>query len=398
MYNEYFFVLDALRADHLKYMPWLNSKINHGIYSDNYKISEGFCERMEIFTSQKPLDLGFLTAFTLENNDNYIYPYSWLNPKIAKILTAIEFNTFFTKVLRRILWRICSFCSDFPIYPQRIPLNILYKVGITEDSIDFEKFSLINKKGLIYKLKKKGFKIDWSLFTSLLSRTNINDGQRLNALLNYKAKNKLFIPVYISVPDKYGHKFGPNSPELIKSLNKLDKKLERVIKELLKTNRNSGLTFVGDHGMDLIKESINIDDIISRIEIFTGLKRFIDFDFFLDSTILRVWWKGSNEKKIIFFNHLKENEQMIKKGHFFDLTNPTDINNDFVGIADFIWWAKKGIIIKPDFFHNSDEKLKGMHGYLEIDHPSNGFFLRIKQRITNKKYINIKSGSFHEFF
>ena len=95
---------------------------------------------------------------------------------------------------------------------------------------------------------------------------------------------------------------------------------------------------------------------------------------------------------------MKENEQMIKKGHFFDLTNPTDINNDFVGIADFIWWAKKGIIIKPDFFHNSDEKLKGMHGYLEIDHPSNGFFLRIKQRITNKKYINIKSGSFHEFF
>ena len=37
MYNEYFFVLDALRADHLKYMPWLNSKINQGIYSDNYK-------------------------------------------------------------------------------------------------------------------------------------------------------------------------------------------------------------------------------------------------------------------------------------------------------------------------------------------------------------------------
>ena len=52
MYNEYFFVLDALRADHLKYMPWLNSKINQGIYSDNYTISEGFCERMEIFTSQ----------------------------------------------------------------------------------------------------------------------------------------------------------------------------------------------------------------------------------------------------------------------------------------------------------------------------------------------------------
>ena len=149
-------------------------------------------------------------------------------------MTFFEFNTFFTKVLRRILWEICSFCSDFPIYPQRIPLNILNKVGITEDSIDFEKFSIINKQGLIYKLKKKGFKIEWSLFTSLSSRTYINDSQRLNTLLKYKAKNKLFIPIYISAPDKYGHKFGPNSPELIKSLNKLDKELEKVIKDLLK--------------------------------------------------------------------------------------------------------------------------------------------------------------------
>ena len=77
-------------------------------------------------------------------------------------------------------------------------------------------------------------------------KTNINDSQRLNTLLNYRAKNKLFIPIYISVPDKYGHKFGPNPPELIKSLNKLDKELEKVIKDLLKTNRNSGLTFIGD--------------------------------------------------------------------------------------------------------------------------------------------------------
>ena len=72
MYNEYFFVLDALRADHLKYMPWLNSKINHGVYSENYTISEGFCERMEIFTSQKPLDFGFFTAFTLKFSEEVL--------------------------------------------------------------------------------------------------------------------------------------------------------------------------------------------------------------------------------------------------------------------------------------------------------------------------------------
>ena len=398
MHNEYFFVIDALRADHLKYMPWLNSKINHGIYSDNYTISEGFCERIEIFTSQKPLDLGFLTAFTLEKNDKYVYPYSWLNSEIAKILTVIELNSFLTKVVRKILWKICFFFSDHPIYPQRIPLKILPRIGITEDSIDFEKMSLKSKNGLIFKLKEKKFKIQWNLFTSLVYQKQMSDYQRLNELLKFKRKKKLFIPLYIGTADKYGHKYGPHSPELIKSLNKLDIELEKITKDLLKTNRNSGLTFIGDHGMDLIKESINIDDIILKIEILTGLKRFLDFDFFLDSTILRVWWKGSNDKKLIFFNHLKENEEMIKKGHFFDLTNPKRKHKDLVGIADFVWWAKKGIIINPDFFHKSDEKLKGMHGYLEIDNPSNGFFLRIKQKIINKKYLNIKSGSLDEFF
>ena len=44
---------------------------------------------------------------------------------------------------------------------------------------------------------------------------------------------------------------------------------------------------------------ININDIILKIENFTGLKRFIDFDFFLDSTILEFGGKDQM-RKIIF--------------------------------------------------------------------------------------------------
>jgi len=393
MYNEYFFVLDALRADHLKYMPWLNSKINSGIFSDNYTISEGFCERIEIFTKAKPINLGFVTALTLDYNDQFIYPYSWLSPRISKYLALIEINSFFTKVLRRILWKICSFYSKFPIYPQRIPLNILHKVGITEDSIDFEKFSQKNKKGLIYKLKEKGFKIDWGLFTSLVSQTNMNDDQRLNELLKYKSKTKLFIPIYLSVPDKYGHKFGPNSPELINSLAILDKKCENVILNLLKSNSKSGITFIGDHGMDSVTTSININTILFNIESITGLKRFVDFDFFLDSTLLRIWWKSNLNDKNIFVKYLIENKEIKQKGYVLGPNNLEYANKDLDSIADFIWWAKKGVLINPDFFHLSDISLKGMHGYLEKDNPSSGFFLRIKDDLKKKKYLKIESDS-----
>ncbi len=398
MYNEYFFILDALRADHLKYMPWLNSKINDGLFSDNYSISEGFCERIEVFTGQKPFDHGFITAFTLEYNNRFIYPYNWLSPSLGKYLSLIDKNAFFSKIIRRILWKICSYLSKYPIYSQRIPLNILPKVGITEDSFDFEKMSLKYKSGLIFKLKNNGFKIDWSLFTSLISQKQISDYQRLDKLLNYKTKKKILIPIYISLPDKYGHKFGPHSMELIKSLNELDKKLEKTISTLLKINPKSGITLIGDHGMDSVNDSINIDAILSMVECLTGLKRFLDFDFFLDSTILRIWWKGSKENKYLFFNHLKKNNELKKKGYFIDSKNLIDGSKDYTFIADFVWWAKKGIIINPDFFSKSDVKLKGMHGYLEIDKPSSGFFLRIKENIISKKYFNIKSRSIDEFF
>lgn len=95
-----FFVLDALRADHIKYMPWLNKKTEEGIFSNNYSISEGFCERIEIFTNTKPIDLGFITAMTISENPKFIYPYKWLSPRLARYLALIEFNSFFTKILR----------------------------------------------------------------------------------------------------------------------------------------------------------------------------------------------------------------------------------------------------------------------------------------------------------
>ena len=50
MSNEYLFVLDALRNDHLQYMEWLNGNKTQSAYIAEYSVSEGFCERIEIFT------------------------------------------------------------------------------------------------------------------------------------------------------------------------------------------------------------------------------------------------------------------------------------------------------------------------------------------------------------
>ena len=123
------------------------------------------------------MDLGFITAMTISENPKFIYPYRWLSPRLVRYLALIEFNSFFTKILRRILWKICSFFSNVSIYPQRIPLEILHKIAITEDSYDFESLSLKNKKGLLYKLHKLGFKVKWDLILNYLTGLVANSRQ-----------------------------------------------------------------------------------------------------------------------------------------------------------------------------------------------------------------------------
>ena len=88
-----------------------------------------------------------------------------------------------------------------------------------------------------------------------------------------------------------------------------------------------------------------------------------------------------------------ENKEIKQKGYVLGPNNLEYANKDLDSIADFIWWAKKGVLINPDFFHLSDISLKGMHGYLEKDNPSSGFFLRIKDDLKKKKYLKIESGS-----
>ena len=396
MYNEYFFVLDALRADHIKYMPWLNKKTEEGVFSNNYSISEGFCERIEIFTNTKPIDLGFITAMTISENPKFIYPYKWLSPRLARYLALIEFNSFFTKILRRILWNVSRIFSNFSIYPQRIPLNILHKIAITEDSYDFESLSIKNKKGLLYNLHKLGFKVKWDLFTSLISKNNMDDNLRLKKLLSFKNETKLFIPIYIALPDKVGHQYGPHSQKLIDSLLEIDKKIEIIVRELFKSNPKSAVTIIGDHGMESVTTTINMDKILNDIEITTGKKRFVDFDFFLDSTLMRIWWNNNSNNKNFFFKKLRSHDKLKKRGRFFYSNNIKE--NNFNNIADFIWWANKGVLISPNFFHNSKVRLKGMHGYLDKDNPSNGFCLRLKKDIKNIKIDKIKSGSIFKIF
>ena len=210
------------------------------------------------------------------------------------------------------------------------------------------------------------------------------DEAKYNEAIRLSQLSNKFIPIYLGSPDKYGHEFGPHSDELINELKKLDVQCKRTVIEIQKIQPDARFTFMGDHGMDMVHETIDINQILQDFTVSLDIKFFEDFDFFLDSTMLRIWWKGSPKLGEKFIERIANNLTLRDKGYF---SFPKESNNRD---CDLMWWCKKGVLIEPDFFHNGKKTLKGMHGYKKIDNPSQGFIIRFSKdkRMTQ---VNAKS-------
>lgn len=373
--NFVFVVLDALRGDHVNddYMPFLNSLKESSVFVESLNVSSGFCERAEIMFGQYPSETGFVHAIS---PNAPVKPYSWLPEGIANILANLEVNSLAVKVIRRILWKLSEF-SGSPMYPQRIPLKFLNKVGFTEDSIDFEEYSLKIKQGLLYAVMERGYKVDWKFFTSLSSKLTSTDDERLIEVPNQLTRsNNQFLPVYIGHPDEFGHKFGPHSKELIEKLGELDASIKEFYGHCLSADPSVKVCFVGDHGMENVTKVINLKSEIASIAFQLNLVENKDYEIFLDSTSVRVWLYGKDADMEFFVSRIIDNKLFRDYGRFLDdalcrQENLPSVHN----IADLVWWATKGVQIAPDYFHNELSGKAGMHGYLKVDTISSGFVI-----------------------
>lgn len=373
--NFVFIVLDALRGDHVNesYMPFLHSLKSRSIFVKSLNVSSGFCERSEIFFGQCPSESGFVHAISPNSK---IKPYKWLSARKARFLEIFEYTPFLKKVLRRVLWKL-SIIFGNGMYPQRIPLSILRKFGLTEDSINFEDYSVKIKKGLLFTIISRGFKVDWKFFTSLSSTNQLSESKMLQDIpMQLAISCNQFLPVYIGAPDEYGHRFGPHSRGLIAKLGDIDKELEEFYFNCRNIDPDVTLCFLGDHGMEAVTNVVNLKKEITTIAFSLDVIEGLDYGVFLDSTSVRFWFYRKSASVSSFIVAIKDNNLFRNSGRFLndELCSYENLP-PAAEIADLVWWAAKGTQVAPDYFNDDPKGKLGMHGYLRVDNISSGFVL-----------------------
>ena len=366
------FVLDAMRHDYINEIntPFLYECSKKGRYYNRVIPSFGFCERTEIFTGLKPIESGFFTAIGYDPKHspfkNRTIPASY--EKIEKIIPhfsidgILPYESLHALFRRVINYKLNVGTNRMSIY--NIPFSLLKYWALTEDRIDHRDPKAFETPSIFSLLSDKKKSFFYDSFTALNIPSNGSDRDRMHlALENMKKNDKYFYLIYISAPDLYGHKYGPNSIELKKELRKLDNDLREYTCNVMKYDSDSNFIFLGDHGMATVKVYFDAEREILKIAKNNCLKLKKDFIYFLDSTLVRLWY-FSDKAKSIFSNSLIISDDFNEFGNFIDkdLSERECIPWGDRRYGDIIWWANTGVLVYPDFFHRI-EKYKGMHGY-----------------------------------
>jgi len=170
------------------------------------------------------------------------------------------------------------------------------------------------------------------------------------------------VMLYFHEPDSAGHKFGPESPEMIPVIKSMDDLLGYILKGINKLDiaDEINLVLVSDHGMTTISKDrvIYLEDHITDMD---------DIITFPGDPVVQIHLKEPNEELVNKIdNQLKniEHLQVFKKDevparyHFINRNT-----GDLVLVADEGWIiAKRGKSSYSNGTHGYDPAVKNMHG------------------------------------
>jgi len=357
-----FIVADAFRHDYLdpERTPTLCELARKGCYIHRLRPNFGFCERTEMFTGSRPDKNGFFTALTYRDRGSAFLDHRFE----IRLLSLLDWKKNF---LRRYIRR---FYRDWfrkirgvtqPVY--EIPLRLLPRIALTEDERELHLPGWSDTETLFDVMRESGLSFYFDTFASL-TMTMTSDEERASRLCRLFGEKyfDLYL-IYVGEGDGTGHDFGPHSPEARRMNRNVDGRIQKLSNAFFRAFPGGRLVAIGDHGMLEVKQRINVDALIFDAAKKAGLEWERDFDYFLDSTMARIWFRKP-EAREIFSGLFRENGELESKGRILtpQLTGELHVPPPGSGYGDLLWLANPGVLIFPDFFHFRKPCL-GMHGY-----------------------------------
>lgn len=188
-----------------------------------------------------------------------------------------------------------------------------------------------------------------------------------------------FYYLKLGLLDTYGHKYGPESEQLKRALSDTDLWARRVFEALQKGNKNFTFVVMSDHGMCQVRETINMEKILSKVQV----RLLHDYLVFFDSTMAKFWFFDESVRETI-----ERAVSNINKGRFLSLTERKTMKlSTDRKYGDLIYALDEGNVIYPDFFHRS-QPVRGMHGYAFPQEEGRPIFLCLGAKTTLPQLLN----------
>jgi predicted AlkP superfamily pyrophosphatase or phosphodiesterase len=368
-------LLDAFRSSYIseKNTPFLNKISKEGFYCPSVEQSYGFCERTEILTGLIGKESGFFTAIGYDplnspfKNLKGLYLLEIIENLLLYFLRLFP-SKYASKAQKKIRYYISFYFKKkgikMPSY--LIPISWLKYFSLTEDQHDHRNSNVFKVKSILDLITENNMRYFYESFSFLANDVKYHsDSERFDAVINdLKRDKKDFYLVYVSASDFYGHLFGPESIEFNKIINKLDSDLMKFISLFEKSENGSNYIILGDHGMTSVINKINLESEIKNIVKRKKFKLGKDVIYFLDSTIVRIWFLNEKAKTELLDDLYQSSTFFSNNGEWLNLQKAIEYNIPWPDkrYGDCIWLAKSGNLVFPDFFH-SFEPCKGMHGY-----------------------------------
>lgn len=372
MKSTVFILMDAFRNDYLDRgeTPFLDKCKLKGKYIKKIIPGNGFCERAEIFTGKNSSVTGYFTAIGLDKGKSPYKNFAWILSLLSFITNIFKYRII-DKIIRRLLWIVIS-KTKHPMHPYRIPYEMLQYFSLTEDYIDMRQPNALGISSFFDYLTTNNIEYYYDSFTALNLPINGQDEDRLKLALNAASELKGVFFIYIGAADVVGHQFGPNSTEINHIIRRIDNQLEEFVSNFESIQPDSNYIFLGDHGMVGVEEIIDVEEIVGELSSKFNLKLGVDFLYFLDSTLMRIWFL--NDNNVTIKQAFLESNTLTSKGEFLDKENSEAYGiPSLEKLGDIVWLANPGVLICPDFFHTRSDNINGMHGYRNNINESKGF-------------------------